>query len=462
MRDRLLAVLLGLLAAGPSLLWAARDPAFISDDFAVSGRLHAEGWRYLVELSFEQPARPLAGPYYALIYLGIGDRPVIHALVLAAANVALVLAGWRLARAVVRPRTADLAALVLAVVPNRGASRLWFVVGNYPLATAGVLVGLLLLVRRRIAWPAAPLLVASILLYEGVAGLAGVGVVLWWAAAPRPRLRPALVTGAAMAAAAATLFLLSPKRSTTEYLADVGTFAGGQWGLGLWRVEPVGTIVALAVLGAVGVALVRRLPSFRRDDPVHREILLGAAVTAGAAAPFWLSGSSFAVAGIFDRNNLVPAVGTALLLGAIGHAALVRLPAPAGTAVVAVALAWLAVWNVEDVEDYREAAAIGRQMVAGLERGLDPEGRVVLVGPPLDEVTGVAQHIYPADLSFHLERRNGPAWSGVVIPLDAGQCVDLAREAAGRGEEVVYFDRRTNVAHTDGVVDRCRRAAATD
>ena len=446
-----------MLAAIPSIAWGLAGADYLTDDFWVAHELVANG---LVEgamnLSFEAPARPAVGPYYVLAYQVIGDRLVLHAVLMGALNALVALLVWHALGQVVGSRTALLAALAFAVVPNRGATRLWFVLGPNLVSVACLAGGAFLLLRRERVWPASGLFVVGILAHEGVAGVAALVIGWWWLQDRRARFRPAGVALAPVAAITAVALLVSPKRdgSSPGPLSNLDTLGAGQLGAGFWGSDLVGAVGMVVLVAAVTWCIATAVfPSFRRPSTVRREVLMGCALLAAGAAPFALGGAPFAVRGIFDRNNLVPDVGSCLILAAL-LAAAVRLSRPAGTAVAALVIAVLAAGNVQDVRDYRDAAREGDALVEAVLADVDPSIGSVFVVPPLRGDTGVAQFILDSDLNAALQLRHGSEWASVRMPSRAPRCGDLL--AAAADQPVFLYNRvdRTLIPLSDG--DACR------
>ena len=431
-----------MLAAIPSIAWGFAGADYLTDDFWVAHELVANG---LVDgamnLSFEAPARPAVGPYYVLAYQLIGDRPVLHAFLMGALNALVALLVWQALRQVVSNRTALLAALALAVVPNRGATRLWFVLGPNLISVACLAGGALFLLRRGRVGHASALFVLGILAHEGVAGVAALVIGWWWLQDRRGRLRPAAVALAPVAAITAVALLVSPKRdgNSPGPLSNLDTLGAGQLGAGFWGSDLVGALgMVVFVAAATWCIATTVLPSFRRPLTVRREVLIGCALLAAGAVPFALGGAPFAVRGIFDRNNLVPDLGSCLILAAL-LAAAVRRSRPVGSAVAALVIAVLAAGNVQDVQDYREAADEGESLVDAVLADVDPAMGSVIVLPPLSTDTGIAQFILDSDLNAALQLRYGSDWASVRMPPRAPRCADLL--AAAAGQPVFLYDR---------------------
>lgn len=453
-------LLLGVAAAVPSLAWGLLGADYLSDDFSV-----AEGFvrRGVVdgalELSLVGPARPLVGPYYVLTHHIIGERFLLHAVVMALLNAGLVVGLWAALRTVVTERTALLAALMFAVVPNRASTRLWFAVGPNVLALTCVVVGAFLLVRKGKALPAAGLFVAAVLLYEGVAGVAAVVVLWWWLGDRRNRTRGAALAAVPLAFAVGAAWVVSPKRAGNSPgpFDNVSTIGPAQLGSGFWGTEVAGLAGGALILAAITWSLAAQLPSFRRPgSPLAREVLTGACLLVAGAAPFVLGGAPFAVRGIFDRNNMVPDVGSCLVVGALLAAAIRGRKGP-GWAVTTAVLVLLAAGNVRDLTDYRRAADEGDALVEALVADVDPSIGDVVVAPTVPQDTGVAQFILDGDLTAALRLRHGPAWASTSMPLRTPDCAVLARRAAGSpGRPTFVYDRIDRVLRPASHPEACR------
>lgn len=424
------------------MVWGLWGGTFLSDDWGVWLVFEERGlidgaW----QLSFEQPARPLAGPYYALTHGLLNDRPVVHGVLMALAHGGIVLAAWWAGRLLLPRRVLLPALVVLALVPNHAAIRFWFVTSNYVVAVLLVLVGFGLLVRGRTP-AAAVVLVCSTLLYEGGIGLTIFLVGAWLLADHRSRLRSAALVAVPVVIAAAGMLALSPKRDVAgaDPFANAGTFLPGQIGLGFWGFAGVGEIGALVLIGFVAACTIWQMPSFRRTDPEFRWALVGAAMALVSAAPFIYSGSIFATAGIFDRNNFVPGVGVAVVAGALWSVVWrwerrVALSLGCGVVALFVSATWM------DLADYRDAGDEGARVLAAVvaEAPAAEDAGIVLVGPEPPGTRGVADFIYPGDLVAALRFRTETDWSHVHIVSPFTHCAQL-----GQGEGPMYtLDHRT-------------------
>lgn len=450
------ALALVALSAWPSALWAS-GAGYLSDDYVVARNLQRAGLlRGLWDLATVAPARPGAAPYYLAVYEGIGSHSAIQALVLAALNALVALAVWQAMRAVVRERTATVAALVFAAAPNRGATRMWFQVGPYLVAVGLVALVVVLLWRADRPLLAATLAVLAVLTYEGTAGVAVAAFGGWAVGDPRARRWPAFSALTAIAAAALAAWASSPKLDVDGPgpFEHAGTIPSGLLGSGLWGHDAAGAVGLAALVAGLGVLVASYLPSFRRPGPLRREVLIGTALTALAVGPFLVGGAPFAVRGIFDRNNLVPGLGVCLILGAVlGTLAGRRL----GVAVVAVVLGGMSVANLGDLADYRAAVDDGEALRAAVLEDVDPTAGTVVVVPPLDESRGVEAFILDGDLTAALELTAGEAWASVVMPERPETCRRIVAQAIGAGAIVHVYDRLDRTVRPAGGVEVCVR-----
>lgn len=440
---RRMAAVLAVLAAGPSVAWGVVGADYLTDDFGVAYTLVQKGllagfW----EFAFVAPGRPAMAPYHVLIYQGIGERFLLQALLLAVLNAGTALLLWQALRCVVRERTALLAALVFAVVPNRGATRLWFVLGANLLAVACLAGAVILLYRHARFAPAVVLLLTGIAAYEGIAGVGFLVITGWWLQARGPRRRRAVVAWASIAASALAAWAFSPKRDVNGPgpFDHVGTISSGVFGSGFWGSEAVGAVGLTVVLLALAASLAQLLPSFRRGSVVPREVLLGGAVVAAAVVPFLVGGAPFGVRGIFDRNNLVPDIGVSVIVGVL-LAALWAVRREVGAVASVVVLAWLAIGNVQDVRDYRDAVRDGRALEAAVLADVDPTAGTVVVVPPLPGETGVEQYILDGDLPAALKLRVGQEWGSVSMPLLEEDCRARVAGSLDAGTPTFVYDR---------------------
>lgn len=427
--QRLLGALLCALGMLPSLLWLLAGPDLLTDDFGHTLVFREEGLLGgALDRSFESTGRPFVGVYYLLTYGLIGDTPELHAIVMAALNGVLVVTVWRVGRRIMPANAAYLAALLLAVVPNRASTRLWFATGNYVLATILVIIGLALVIVWSRPVYAAILLTIGILLFEGTAGLVAAGISLWALDDPKGRIRTAALVAAPPAITAVGMYLASPKRSSSgpTWRDSVETIGAGLLGEGLWgpTFGAIGSVVLLTTAVVAGVLL---LPSFRRPDRHLRTVRIGAVAALIGSAPFIVGGSPFATQGIFDRTNLIPLVGVSVLIAGAIDALSRRTPRAAwGIALVAVTL--FAGQNIADVDDYRDAVVTGQGIIHSVEVVAPIDGEPVVVVPHPPDKRGVAAFVYPADLDHAISLRVPEQEATTLLPRLPADCRAIVAE----------------------------------
>lgn len=443
--ERRAVVLLSLVAAVPSLAAGLLGGGFLTDDWGMWLVLDGKGvvdgmWH----VAFEQPARPLTAPYYALVYLGIGDSPVVQSVIIGAINALVVVAAWACGRRFL-PSTVLLPVLAfVALAPNHAMTRMWFQVGPYALALAIALFAVRELDRRH-PIAAGALLVAATLMYEGVVVLA-LSLAAIWAArewTTLARWRTAVLVALPAVVAAAGSYLLSPKRrgSGPVPFDNASSFFAGQLGTGLWDIPLVAQVVGGLLLASLLAAAVVQLPSWRRPDRELRLALVGAALAVVSAAPYFVSGSTFATTGVFDRNNLVPGIGVAVTLGALWSFLWSRSRPAASTLGVAVVV-WFAAMQVQDVVNFADAVERGDRIVERLAAapGVDDSGTILVVPAQESNGTGLADFIYDGDLTGAMRYRHGGDWSRIHL-VENGDC---SRFAESQDEVTIQvFDWRS-------------------
>jgi hypothetical protein len=413
---RLALVAVAALGAWPSVLWAVTGCDLISDDWVVAAEVRRLGvLSSFRELALHAPGRPGAAAYYAVVDSVLGVHPVPRALLVAALNAGAAVLVLLVAERLLGRRLGIVVALVWAALPNRGSARLWFVLAPDVLALCGLLVGVLLLTRNRIALASA-VFAAATLAYEAVVVVAAVAIVVWWWSDRRDRLRPTILAGLAVGAAALTVYALSPKEKGTGTLfAHTGQFVPAQLGIGLWGDVTLTRVAGVLVLAGLAASFVRvALPSFRRwRRDTDLLALAGLGLVVVADVPFFVAGFPFATDGIFDRGNIVAGVGVSLLLGSLLARAVTHWRALA--LVTAVPVVLLAVQNAPDVRDYRLAVRDGHVLTRHLEVDGSRVRGTVLVGPPLPNRGGVAQFILSGDLAAAMELKHGAMPATFVI-----------------------------------------------
>lgn len=388
----------GVLAALPSLLWAADGSDLIHDDWNIAESFEHNGvWHEIVSRSTGSPGRPLTALYLGVTYGLFGTSPMPHVLVLAALNAAAAVLVLLVADRFLRADNAAWVALAWAALPNRGSTRMWIATGSAMLAVVLLLVSVLLLAAdRKVA--GSLVAAASVLAYEAVVGVA-VGAVAFLAWRARPR-SPGRWAAAAVPAAAAAgfIFLVSPKRNpeANRPFANVGRLVSAQLGVGPFgMLARVGGVILLI---AIAVAIARLLPSFRRVLGTRdRCVLAGLATLVLGASPFAAAGYPFTTDGLVDRGNLTAGLGTALVLGAVLWWSASK--GVVGLAVAATALGFVGSLNAVDLRAYRAAVRDGHVMLDRVAADVPRFEEPLLVGPPLPNRNGVTQFIVDYDLT---------------------------------------------------------------
>ncbi len=455
--ERIRVGLLALAASLPSLASGLLGGGFLTDDWGVWLVFDQNGLvDGLWQLAFEQPARPFAAPYYAVLYEVIGDRPVLQGLIIAAVNASLLVTAWLFGRHVLPAKVLWPTLVVFALAPNHAMTRLWFVVGTYPLALAMMFLGLWQLLRRR-NLAAAGLLAAGTLVYEGVVVLAVTLVVMWAAPAWRERLRAAFVAVTPAVVVAAGLFLLSPKRDGDgpDPFDNASSLVSAHFGTGMWEYPLLAQVVGAVLLLAVVVAVAAQLPSWRSSSIEPRWLLIGVVVMLAGAAPFMYAGAVFATTGLFDRNNLVPSVGTALVLGS-GWAWL-RSWRPNIAAVVAIGgISWFAAMQAVDVDNFRQAVSRGDAVIGALAAapGVDDASPIIVVPEQVSNGTGMADFVYHGDLVAAMRYRHGGDWSRVLL-IERLDCGSL--DTSAPVQVFNWRDESIEVLSRDALRTRCEQ-----
>ena len=395
----------GVAGALPSLVWAAKGADFIHDDWGVAAAFRTNGvWDATVD-RLTSIGRPLSAVYDGLTYGLLGARPWAHVLVMAALN---GLAAVLVLRVSIRLLGVGVAAWVTAVwvaLPNRAATRLWIVMGPQVLALCLLLAGVLLLLQTRPV-PAGLVMGAGILAYEAVAALALAAVAAFWFQNRRQAgLRSVVASLAPIVVAVAVVFAVSPKDANgTTFFARATTVFAAHWGTGVYgaRWAYAG---ALVVLVAASVALARFVVPGFTATTCDRLVLSGITIALLGAVPYFPGGFPFATDGIFDRGNMMPGLGTALVLGAL-LSCLISSQAVAGLVAGAVVVSYVGSLNAVDLRDYRQAVQDGAELRRQLAIDVPTIDAPLLVVPQLPNRGGVSQFIEQGDLgaALRLER----------------------------------------------------------
>lgn len=442
-----------------TIAYAIGGAGYISDDYYMEDIVRNDGViDAMVFFGFEAPARPLMGPYFAILYGVLPHFAGAQWLLLAAVNGLATLALWVYTRRTVGVEIGIYATAVFILLPNHSAVRFWHAGGNIALAVALVLLAAVCLHAGRSPWLGGALLVAGMLVYEAVFGLA-IGLIGCWliearfvgtdrlsAMEIRRRVRVAAVMATMLTVAALTAYLRSPKRVSLEQTGPGWPdrqALDGLLGEGLTGASGLGVISLVVVAGACAWGVASFLPSFgaNRSD-IDRGFRFGAVLLVSSTAPLIYVGREFGVSGVFDRDNYVPSVGIVLLIGSVWALAASRFRTASHIAAVAL-LMWLASATIDDLGEYRDAVARGDALVEELVRNVDPSGSTVIVVPPLENWRNLEAFIYPADLAIALTWFHGEEWRNTRMPWTTGACVEIAEESLASGHEVVVYDRRT-------------------
>ena len=410
----------GLAGALPSLIWAFSGAGLIQDDWDYANSIHFTGvlealrYRALV-----QPARPLQGVWYTVTFGLFHVDPLPHALALAALNGVAAALVFVIADRLWGRRIALATALVWVVLPNRGSARLWFSVAPAMVALCLLLTGILLLLNDRPLW-AGMALTASVLTYESVVALALGSVIVWTIRRRDKPWRGGLLMAICLVGAAAYIWSKSPKRDQPVHVfGHAGNWISSLLGTGVFGSGWLATVGGLVVAVWLGVAVLRvLLPGFDASDE-EGVALQGAGVLLLGLAPFLGTGFPAATDGIFDRANILPDLGLAVIVGALlvflVERARIVLPVAAF-----VLIAVPAVLNGRDLSDYRRAVRDGKRLRAHLATDVPAFNRPLVIGPPLNGKGGISQFITDWDTSAYLQlKRDDPTLHARMATSDA-------------------------------------------
>jgi hypothetical protein len=428
LRDLPLVLVAAAVAASmPSIVWAATGAGFISDDWFISSRFRRLGvLDAMWEHAFVTPARPVVALYNAAIYAGVGERPVVQALIMAAINMALVVALWLLGTHLLPRRLLAPAVLAYALLPNRAATRLWFAAGPPALSLTFAALGILMLIRRR-TFVSGALLVVSCLLYEASIVFAFVVAAAWGAQALADRWRQVVIALTPAAIAAVLSYLRSPKRTGSGGPApfeNALTLLPAQFGNGLWSAPAISNLLGRGLLIFVVIAFATQaFPSFRSDRMQWRWAFIGFVLVIASALPLFVAGAPFATVGVFDRNNLVPGVGAAIVLSSAWSLLHERWRPVAQIAGVATLLLFFLL-SMQDVSRWTAAVRDGdralQSVVAALTDSEVESGELVIVAPPQPgDDRAVSAFIYSEDLRTAVEARTGRLYERLILVENA-------------------------------------------
>lgn len=406
-----------LLSAVPTLVWALTGAQFLHDDWDLALQFGqgdaAHRWSEFWVAATQHPARPGAALYYLVTYGALGMHPVLHALLLAVICGVLGILVFLVAERLWRTDIAIWIALVYAVLPNRGSTRLWFAVATNPLAVVLLLCGMLLLLRGR-PLLAGLALAGAVLTYEAVFGLALLAIAVWVLVDLTRRWKVGAVVAACVVAAGGLLYLISPKRTGGTHVGGFGRMMSSQFGVGLFEWSSVARLAPVVL--TVGLLLVVVL-HYRQQRRYRGVVISGFVLLLAGWFPFFMTDWPIATDGFFDRANGVVGLGTAVLLGALLSWLVLVVPRPAGAAVAVVVVGFLLTLNVIDVDAFRKAADQGNTLLAHVADDVPAGSEPLRVAPPPGAVRGVEQFPAGHNLSSALQFRRGD-W--VAFWIDPG------------------------------------------
>jgi len=379
-------------------------PGLLVDDWGYAAGARFGGiWHLLWATGFsDNPRRPVAGVWYAAVFGAFDGHPVAHALALVALNAVAGGLVFLVARRIWGTGPGILTALAWAALPNRGSSRLWFSVGPTLLAVVLLLLGVLLLLDGRPVLSTVVLALA-VLANETVVLLALLSVAVSYRTGRRS-LSQATAAAAPLVVAAGYLWARSPKRETPlKFFSHAGNFVAAQLGRGNFGSERAAVVGGTVVLVAVVVALVVALRDRGGAPAAARMVAAGVGLLIVAAAPLLVIGFPFATDGIFDRGNLAPDLGMAVILGGLAACLWRQGPAPLGLLLALAVLAYLGFQNSVDLRDYERAVRQGDTLQRQLATDVPTIDAPLLIGPPLPSTGGVAQLLTDYDTSAALE-----------------------------------------------------------
>jgi hypothetical protein len=429
------AALFGLAGAVPTLAWALHGSGLIFDDWRYAGVVHFQGpWHLFSVAATKNPGRPGQGAYFASTYWLFGTHPALHALALALLNGVAAALVFVVGDRLWDRRVAIASTVAWVALPNRGSTRLWFSTAPSVVSLCLLLLAILLLTRDRV-WLAAAALTAAVLTYESVVAIGVFALVLWgWRSGAGTWRRVAL---ALVPVLAATIYIAthSPKQPhSPDPLGQLPTLAAADVGRAVFG-SPLGARVAEGVLLVVlAVAFYRALAPSVAGWREGTLALTGVGLVGLGAAPFLAIRFPFATDGIFDRGNLVPDLGVALVFGAVICMLVGNLPRVVAVVVAAGIVAVPAYLNTQDLHDYRRATRDGRRLEAHVEADVPRATRDVLIGPPLPARGGVAQFV-SSEISVALDLHWHQTGSRAHMACTTQQFVHSA--------EPVRYDRLT-------------------
>jgi hypothetical protein len=432
-------VALGAAAAVPSVAGAVLGSPLALDDWWYAAK--ARYLSFWTGFGAQTRSRPVEGLWNWAEFRLLETHPLPHLLILAALNAAAAILFWRLLRRWLPRRLAVLTALVWVAFPNRGSTWLWSTNSPHMFSVVLLLAALLVASRRPLTGVrvgvALTLLAVGTLSYEGAIAVGAVGLAgeIWVLAAPRVRLRWAVLPVGVLAAVGAAVLVSSPKRTgPVPLFRNVSHLAGAHFGAGV--LPPPSRLLSIVVFVAIAWCVATAaLPGFK---PVLEQklVLVGLLALVLGAVPFIVDGFPFSSSGFFDRGNVFSDLGTSLVYGSL-FALLLRLPwRGVGVALAAAAVIGVAVPNVRSVRNYVRAGRDGRRFLAAVDAlpvTVRTKGPVTFA--PLPSYGAVAEFLYDYDISaaLALRYRTGAPFPHATMASSAA----AFRNAAGPKYELV-------------------------
>lgn len=309
--------LIAVLAAGP---YALMSPNYLREDFdsllnaARNGALGAAG------PAVARP-RPGAAAVFALVFGGLGGRPVWTVLLMTAVHAGHALLLFHIASRMLTRRTAFAVAALWAILPTSSALTHWASAAPVGFALMLLMVSILLMWRSPLSTPTAAaavvLLVASALTYEAVIPIGVAAAFLVPKLATR-RFNPRFSAVCVVALGGVGLWNLvtTTKRDLSPLSANNAIH--GHFGSELIKVAGAGRATVVAVVVAVVWSGARLALPHVGTGVGERLVVAGAGVVVLGTLPFIGVDREIDYVMQGDRATAVSGVGTALVLVGIG------------------------------------------------------------------------------------------------------------------------------------------------
>ena len=400
--------LVAALGALPTLVWAALGCGLIYDDWRYAATVHFDGVFHLLrEAATQDPGRPGQAAYFAFSYAAFGTHPLPHALLLAALNAAAAVLVFVVADRIWGRQMAIFVTLAWLALANRGSTHFWFATAPSVLSLCLLLAVVLALLDER--WVLASVaLSAAVLTYESVLGLGVAAFAVWAWRSPRgsiPRAAIALVP-----VGGAALFIVSHSSKDPGALhpgSMLSSLLNAEFGAGVFGVPLAAALGGGLLLVAVTAAFYRWLSPSWSPTEAEMRVLHGAGILIAGAAPFLAVGFHFAGTGVFDRGNLTPDLGLAVMMAAVATLAVEHLDR-IGIALAVISVGWLAFLGTRDLRNYTYAVRDGTRLRAHLAVDVPTINGRLMIGPPQRDYEGIEQ-FYTSDIGNMLRlARNDP------------------------------------------------------